>query len=134
MLSFTNSFLFRLFCILYYKLFGSQSSWKKILEIRQNIWSLITYFRILNPWICSLYIISFFSFKIFCIVVNVLLQYTRSTNYFWMFNESFYLHLLLLTVFKEQNSLNVYYFIGWGEFQFLILKLKNFSWLIFKNF
>ncbi|CAF0869843.1 unnamed protein product [Brachionus calyciflorus] len=49
-----------------------------------------------------------------CILINLLLQYTRSTNYFWMFSESLYLYKLLISVFKEESNLYVYYFIGWG--------------------
>lgn len=131
MSSFINSFLFHLFYILYCKLYGSHSSWKKTYEIQRNTWNLITYyFKLFFCWfknepsfIHSKYLL--FLLKIFCIVINVILQYTRSTNYFWMFNESFYLHLLLLTVFKEQNSLNRYYFIGWGKFQHFFLRYKN---------
>ncbi len=46
--------------------------------------------------------------------MNLLLHYTRSSNYFWMFSESFYLHKLLTSVFIEQSNLNQYYIIGWG--------------------
>ncbi|RNA22980.1 calcitonin gene-related peptide type 1 receptor-like [Brachionus plicatilis] len=49
-----------------------------------------------------------------CIFFNLLLQYTRSTNYFWMFSESLYLFKLLISVFKEESTIYTYYFIGWG--------------------
>ena len=60
-------------------------------------------------------LIIYFEIKIGCIITNLILQYTRNTNYFWMFCESLYLHTLLMTVFKEQTSLAIYYVIGWGK-------------------
>ncbi|CAF0889128.1 unnamed protein product [Brachionus calyciflorus] len=49
-----------------------------------------------------------------CILFALLLHYTRLTNYFWMFNESFYLFMLLFAVFKDQSSLKMYFIFGWG--------------------
>ena len=50
-----------------------------------------------------------------CILLSTLLQYSRSTNFFWMFNESFYLNRLLHNVFEEQTGLKSYYIIGWSN-------------------
>lgn len=55
--------------------------------------------------------------KIGCIFINVLLNYTRASNYFWMLCESLYLHQLLVTVFKDPSSLLLFYLIGWGKFK-----------------
>ncbi|XP_074599464.1 calcitonin gene-related peptide type 1 receptor-like [Brevipalpus obovatus] len=46
------------------------------------------------------------SFRIdahYCFLLHVLAKYFRSTTYFWMFNEAFYLHQLMSKVFTTPN-------------------------------
>uniref|UniRef100_T1KR86 G-protein coupled receptors family 2 profile 2 domain-containing protein n=1 Tax=Tetranychus urticae TaxID=32264 RepID=T1KR86_TETUR len=40
---------------------------------------------------------------IYCLCLSVLVKYFRSTTYFWMFNEAFYLHQLMARVFTTPN-------------------------------
>nr|QVK45660.1 G protein-coupled receptor [Proales similis] len=49
-----------------------------------------------------------------CITLFMALNYVRSTNYFWMFNESFFLFKLLLAVFEQPNDLTAFHVVGWG--------------------
>lgn len=49
-----------------------------------------------------------------CITLNLLTKYTSLSNYMWYLCEGFYLHKLLASAFAEQNSLVVFYLIGWG--------------------
>ncbi|XP_068205704.1 uncharacterized protein [Palaemon carinicauda] len=48
-----------------------------------------------------------------CITLNLLTKYASLTNYMWYLCEGYYLHKLLASAFAEQNSLIVFYFIGW---------------------
>ncbi|XP_066943740.1 uncharacterized protein [Macrobrachium rosenbergii] len=48
-----------------------------------------------------------------CITLNLLTKYASLTNYMWYLCEGYYLHKLLASAFAEQNSLVVFYFIGW---------------------
>lgn len=40
---------------------------------------------------------------IYCLFLSVLVKYFRSTTYFWMFNEAFYLHQLMARVFATPH-------------------------------
>lgn len=48
-----------------------------------------------------------------CIGLNLLTKYTSLSNYMWYLCEGYYLHKLLASAFAEQNSLVVFYLIGW---------------------
>ncbi|XP_042219913.1 calcitonin gene-related peptide type 1 receptor-like [Homarus americanus] len=49
-----------------------------------------------------------------CVTLNLLTKYTSLSNYMWYLCEGFYLHKLLASAFAEQNSLVIFYLIGWG--------------------
>ncbi|XP_071158238.1 calcitonin gene-related peptide type 1 receptor-like isoform X1 [Mytilus edulis] len=49
-----------------------------------------------------------------CKLLNALLRYTQTSNYFWMFCEGFYLHRLIVHAFKVPKGLLGYYVMGWG--------------------
>nr|QVK45659.1 G protein-coupled receptor [Proales similis] len=68
--------------------------------------------------------------NILCIVLNMFLQYTRSTNYFWMLCESIHLYKYLIHVFNEEKSLIMYYCIGWGIPFILSTAFAALSWTI----
>ena len=60
-----------------------------------------------------------------CKLLYVLLRYTQTANYFWMFCEGFYLHRLIVHAFEVPKNLIWYYLIGFGE---LHCKCKNRIW------
>ncbi|XP_071157715.1 calcitonin gene-related peptide type 1 receptor-like [Mytilus edulis] len=49
-----------------------------------------------------------------CILLNMTEHYFRSTTYYWMLCEGFYLHRLLLNAFVPPKRLIGYYITGWG--------------------
>ncbi|XP_077585439.1 calcitonin gene-related peptide type 1 receptor [Stigmatopora nigra] len=50
-----------------------------------------------------------------CKVLAVLVQYTFTSNYFWMLCEGIYLHtLIIVAVFVGEQKLFWYYVLGWG--------------------
>ncbi|CAC5378917.1 CALCRL [Mytilus coruscus] len=49
-----------------------------------------------------------------CKVLNMIEHYFRSTTYYWMLCEGFYLHRLLLNAFVPPKRLIGYYITGWG--------------------
>ncbi|KAF5284731.1 hypothetical protein FQR65_LT13433 [Abscondita terminalis] len=50
-----------------------------------------------------------------CILLTILLHYFHLTNFFWMFVEGLYLHILVVKTFTGDNiKLPVYATIGWG--------------------
>ncbi|XP_068453650.1 calcitonin gene-related peptide type 1 receptor-like [Clinocottus analis] len=50
-----------------------------------------------------------------CKVLAVLVQYTATSNYFWMLCEGIYLHtLIIVAVFVGEQQLFWYYIVGWG--------------------
>ncbi|XP_031341072.1 diuretic hormone receptor-like [Photinus pyralis] len=50
-----------------------------------------------------------------CILLTILLHYFHLTNFFWMFVEGLYLHILVVKTFTGDNiKLPVYAIIGWG--------------------
>ncbi|XP_069191025.1 calcitonin gene-related peptide type 1 receptor-like [Procambarus clarkii] len=49
-----------------------------------------------------------------CVALNLLTKYASLSNYMWYLCEGFYLHKLLASAFAEQNSLIIFYLIGWG--------------------
>ncbi|KAK2706359.1 calcitonin gene-related peptide type 1 receptor-like isoform X2 [Artemia franciscana] len=49
-----------------------------------------------------------------CKILLLLTRYFRLTNYAWMFCEGLYLHRLITAAFVENNSLMIYYVLGWG--------------------
>ncbi|XP_067130496.1 calcitonin gene-related peptide type 1 receptor-like isoform X2 [Centruroides vittatus] len=48
-----------------------------------------------------------------CKFLFIITKYLRMTNYMWMFCEGLYLHRLLSAAFAEQESLVLFYVIGW---------------------
>ncbi|KAK5644232.1 hypothetical protein RI129_008077 [Pyrocoelia pectoralis] len=50
-----------------------------------------------------------------CILLTILLHYFHLTNFFWMFVEGLYLHILVVKTFTGDNiKLPIYTIIGWG--------------------
>ncbi|XP_024084858.1 diuretic hormone receptor-like isoform X2 [Cimex lectularius] len=50
-----------------------------------------------------------------CVLLVILLHYFHLTNFFWMFVEGFYLYMLVVKTFTQENiKLRVYLAIGWG--------------------
>jgi hypothetical protein len=56
-----------------------------------------------------------FLFQNVCKVLSMLEHYCRSTTYFWMLCEGFYLHRLLVNAFVPPKQLIGYYITGWGK-------------------
>ena len=54
-------------------------------------------------------------FQNVCKVLNMLEHYSRSSTYFWMLCEGFYLHRLLVNAFVPPKQLIGYYITGWGK-------------------
>ncbi|CAG7728829.1 unnamed protein product [Allacma fusca] len=50
---------------------------------------------------------------VWCRLLFIMTKYSRLTNYMWMFCEGYYLHKLIAAAFAEQESLLVFYLIGW---------------------
>ncbi|XP_023238645.1 F-box only protein 11-like [Centruroides sculpturatus] len=50
-----------------------------------------------------------------CKFLFIITKYLRMTNYMWMFCEGLYLHRLIAAAFAEQESLVLFYVIGWGN-------------------
>ena len=49
-----------------------------------------------------------------CKTLHVILQYFLVSNYFWMFCEGLYLHILLVETFVAENTLmKWFHLIGW---------------------
>jgi len=63
----------------------------------------------------------FFSKQTLCRILYTFNRYARTSNYFWMFCEGFYLHRLILHAFHVPKTLTWYYIIGWGK----LLTLEN---------
>lgn len=72
----------------------------------------------------------FFSLQSGCKLLNALLRYTQTSNYFWMFCEGFYLHRLIVHAFKVPKGLLGYYVMGWGKHWNLLL--LNITYIIYK--
>nr|CAI5838429.1 unnamed protein product [Callosobruchus analis] len=64
--------------------------------------------------------------SVICVSIVTLLHYFHITTFFWMFVEGLYLYILVVeTLTRENFKLRVYLLIGWGEFNFVLLKKKE---------
>ncbi|CAB3374658.1 Hypothetical predicted protein [Cloeon dipterum] len=65
-----------------------------------------------------------------CVALVILLHYCQLTNFFWMFVEGLYLHVLVVETFTVENiRLRVYVCIGWGTPMLIVL-----IWALVKTF
>nr|XP_006818813.1 PREDICTED: calcitonin receptor-like [Saccoglossus kowalevskii] len=52
--------------------------------------------------------------QVSCKILNVMMQYFWTSNYYWMLCEGIYLHtLIVVAVFSDRNRLIWYYLLGW---------------------
>ncbi|XP_052090815.1 calcitonin gene-related peptide type 1 receptor-like [Mytilus californianus] len=63
-----------------------------------------------------------------CKVLNMIEHYFRSTTYYWMLCEGFYLHRLLLNAFVPPKRLIGYYITGWDP---ISGKYHGLEWILF---
>ncbi|KAL3832653.1 hypothetical protein ACJMK2_024276 [Sinanodonta woodiana] len=76
------------------------------------IWDmLVTYDKLTNPMVTDTLL---YENHAGCKLLSFLKIYFTSTNYMWMFCESFYLHRLITNAFSPPKTLIVLYCAGWG--------------------
>lgn len=57
-----------------------------------------------------------------CRISRVLLEYSKSAMFMWMFIEGLYLHnIITVTVFQEYRYIKIYFYLGWLLPAFLTL-------------
>ncbi|KAH3891605.1 hypothetical protein DPMN_015709 [Dreissena polymorpha] len=80
-----------------------------VTSVLSLVWELLVYKdRVEHPWKDSFMVRNEDS----CKVINILLRYSTSANFFWMFCEGFYLFRLLVHAFHVPKRINLYFFIG----------------------
>nr|XP_039255657.1 corticotropin-releasing factor receptor 2-like isoform X1 [Styela clava] len=88
--------------------------WRNIIH-----WNLVASFILRNIfWILLHLFISYQSRQsnaVFCRILVTIFNYTQATNYFWMFVEGLYLHMMVVLAYSyDRIKLGVYLAIGWG--------------------
>ena len=78
----------------------------------------------------------FFLQAVLCEIVYVVVEYTKTVMFMWMFIEGFYLHnMLVVSVFSSRPNYIMFYLAGWGEWLTMLIAHSRSSpgYLSFKS-
>lgn len=68
----------------------------------------------------------FFFQPIVCEALKIIVEYTKTVMFVWMFIEGMYLHnMLVVSVFENRPNFALFYLLGWGKTVFLKYELRD---------